>query len=380
MAKEVSGDLQTWALGGYGLIGKEVVRQLAKPEVADRLGLTSAPAFILRKAGVMGPDGETKNADSITEIEELPDNFFMVLPSTDDGQVAYEITSYLLDNGKRVITAEKGALANNFLELKLRSSNFRRLGIDATVGGGTHLLRAAEMLCRDHDNISEIHLALNGTLNALFSTIAPPGLAGKTLGQAVYEAGKLGFADPPQDDMSQTPYDVIRGEAAKDVPKKVAIFFNYLGFSEIPIDWRELIRDLSDEEIDQAIEDASNRRFIVSIYPEQFQGKSKKGPEGGIIGEMSYSYEGWRLVSGFRKLKSNPLFFPLGTLTGAKNGAVIAVGPDESDGDYWPGIGPGAGPAPTVNSMLDNYVDLRRQQQVLDDYVNEVLEKEKATA
>lgn len=386
MRKELAGETWSWAIAGHGEKGlgdltKETIRQLGKPEVAERLCLKPEAENVFSKYGVMSPDGETKIYESVDEISELPDVLFVTMPSTDDGKAAYQLISRFLEEGKTVITAEKGALANNFSALKEQSNGFRRLGIDATVGGGTHMLRAAEMYCRDHDNVSEIHLALNGTLNALFSSIAPPDLAGMSLGQAVNQAVRLGFADPPEDGKPPpTPYDVIRGEAERDVPKKVAIFFNYLGFSEVPVNWHDLIRNLAEEEIDEAIEDASNRRFIVSIYPQEFQGKPKKGPEGEIIGRLVVSHESWIIASGFRRIKSNPLFFPLGTLMGAKNGGVVALGPDESDGDFWPGIGPGAGPSQTVNAMIDDYVGLRRQQQMLDDYVGEILQRQNSSA
>lgn len=382
MRKELAGETWSWAIAGHGEKGlgnltRETLRQISKPEVAERLCLKPGAENVFSRKGVMSADGKRKIYQSVDKIRELPDLLFVTMPSTDDGEAAYQLISRFLEEGKTVVTAEKGALANNFLDLRARSNNFRRLGIDATVGGGTHMLRAAEMYCRDHDNISEIHLVPNGTLNALFSTIAPPDLAGMSLGQAVDQAVRLGFADPPEDGQPPpTPYDVIKSEAERDVPKKIAIFFNYLGFSEVPINWRDLVGELSPDVIDQAIEDASNRRFIVSIYPQEFQGQPKKGPEGDIIGRLVVPHESWIIVSGFRRIKSNPFFFPLGTLTGARNGAVVAVGPNESDGDYWPGIGHGAGPPQTVNAMIDDYVGLRRQQQMLDDYVNEVLERE----
>lgn len=368
---------RSWCLAGYGNIGKGVARQLGKPEVAARMGLLPAPEFVIRRTGIMGPDGQTKIYDSLDDVAKLPEVFFVAMPSTDNGNEAYGLIARFLKNGKTVITAEKGAMANHFSALKKQSNNFRRLGIDATVGGGTHLMKAAEMYCRDLDNISQIHIALNGTLNALFSSIAPPGLAGKTLGQAVSQAGLLGFAEPPKDGVQQNPYEIIKSEAEGDIPKKIAILFNYLGFSKIPINWRKLIRPLDNEEIDQAIEEASDRRFIVSIYPKRFQGEPTRGPEDNIIGGHVYSRGDWTIVSGFRRVKANPLFFPLGTLTGPKNGAVIALGPQESDGDYWTGMGPGAGPSETVNAMIDDYVGLRRQQQMLDDYVNEALQQQK---
>ncbi len=285
---------------------------------------------------------------------ELPAVVFVATPSTDDGQEAKGYISQVLQSGSRVVSAEKGAMANYFSQLKEESDDFSHLGINATVGGGTRMMSVAREYCRDLSNITQIHLALNGTLTSIMSSIAPPEGAGMSLGQAVDQAVRLGYAEPG----SESPYDVIRSEAQGDIPKKVAIFFNTVGLCDEPVDWKDIKIELTDEHIRQTIEEAKVRRFIVSMYQERFVAKHT-GPEEDIIGRFETACDGWVIVAGFRHTDRNPLFGPLAELTGPGNGMVIGLGPDEKDGVYKL-TGPGAGPAPTVNTMLDDHLKIRR--------------------
>ena len=49
----------TQGLIGFGNIGHEVVRQIAQPGVAKRLGLEAKPSYIVTSAGILGSDGLT---------------------------------------------------------------------------------------------------------------------------------------------------------------------------------------------------------------------------------------------------------------------------------------------------------------------------------
>ena len=346
---------KTWGLIGYGTIGKELARQLAQERVAKRLGLQTKPAFIMRSSGIMEPDAVTPSSfESLQDVGLLPDVMFVALPSTNDGKLAYDVLSHVLKNGKTAVTAEKGALANYFDLLKKASDNFKRLGISATVGGGTRVMTLAKEYCQDADNVSQLHLSLNGTLTAIMSSIAPPGSSGKSLGYAVYEAIQLGYAEPGAD----SSYEVIRSEAEGDIPKKTAIFLNSTGLTKRPVDWRKLQFSLRDVEIAQIVEEANVRRFIVSIYPRNGSDKHTIRPEKDIIGGFSVNYENWHVVGGFRNVERNPLFSHLSSQTGPGNGMVIGLGPDETDGIYAI-AGPGAGARPTVNTMLDDFLRLR---------------------
>ena len=341
----------SWGLIGPGSIGNELRRQLGQDYVSERLGLSPLPSFIIRSSGVLDANEQPNGFRSIEDMEELPDVVFVSIPSTDDGSVARDYMSHILDRGKIVVTAEKGALANHFDELHDRSDGFKRLGYNASVGGGTRLLNAAAEYATDVDNITQIHLALNGTLSAVFSLVAPPEGTGMSLGQAVEQATKLGYAEPG----AETPYDVIRQEAEADIPKKAAIFYNKLRLGGSSLKWSELQFELEDDEIAQAVEEAKIRRFIVSMYADGHLAKNAKCPEGDIIGGFTTKHDSWTIVGGFRHTDHNPLFSPLATMTGPAAGMVIGLGPNESDGVYAL-TGPGAGVSPTVNTMIDDYV------------------------
>lgn len=346
---------EQWGLIGYGNIGQELARQLGQEHVASRMGLSPLPAFVLRSGGFRAADGETPLAVENLQDFDLPLGVvFVAMPSTDDGKDAKGYISYFLENDSKVVSAEKGAMANYFTELRQQSGSFRRLGINATVGGGTRVMSVAREYCRDTDNVTQIHLALNGTLTAIMSSVAPPEGAGMSLGQAVDQAVRLGYAEPG----SESPYDVIRSEAQGDIPKKTAIFFNAVGLANEPMNWKDIKIELTDEDIKQVLEEAKVRRFIVSMYPERFA-DGHTGPEEDIIGKFEIARDGWLIVAGFRHTDRNPLFGPLAELTGPGNGMVIGLGPDEKDGVYKI-TGPGAGPAPTVNTMLDDYSRIER--------------------
>jgi homoserine dehydrogenase len=327
MSKQLS-----WGLIGYGKIGRELCRQTAQPKVASRIGLRPKPEFILRSKG-------SKRLDE----EALPDVVFVAIPSSEDGQAAYEYITQILRAGKKVITAEKGALANYYAELSQASGCFKYLGVEAAVGGGTRLVAELAGYCRDPENISQLHLVLNGTLTAIFSRISK----GYSLNEAVRSAIKAGYAEPGEKD----PLAVIRAEAEGDIPKKTAILFNRLGLSNKVLDWRELDFKLTRSELLKSVEEAIDRRFIVSIY------KTGNETETDVVGGFHVEHDGWLIVGGFRKVTNDASLGPLASLTGADNGFVIELGPSGTDGTYSL-IGPGAGPRPTVNTMLDDYLSL----------------------
>lgn len=348
---------QSWGLVGPGNIGGELLRQV---EASPRLQLESAPRWVMRQSGIVAPDLETPlGIDSITDIDEFPEVLFVALPSSEDGEPAFTVIKHALEQGSKVVTAEKGAMANHFSELEDLSDHFTRLGVNATVGGGTRLLEVARTYLQDPANVAQIHLAVNGTLTSILSAVGPVNADGMSLGQAVEQAVILGFAEPGAD----SPYDVIRGEAEGDIPKKVSIFMNMLGLSgDTPIDWRKFNgkNQLSNAELNRVVEEASARRYVVSIYPLKGLEGRPHGPEENIIGGFDVNHNGWRIVGGFRDVTKNPLMQPLARLTGPGNGFVIGLGPNETDGTYTV-TGPGAGPKPTVNTMLDNYLEQRAE-------------------
>ncbi len=352
--------LATWGLIGFGNIGHEVLRQLKQPGVAKRLRLESAPLFIVDSSGIKQADGVTPAGyQQLSDVPVLPDVTFIAIPSSDDGKLAYNYIRPLLEQGKLVITAEKGALANHFTQLQTMSDNFHRLGVTATVGGGTRLMQVVREYCQDIDNITEIHLALNGTLAAMMEWIAPLKGTGLAPSKAAEQAVAQNYAEPGSD----SPAAIIRAEAEGDIPKKLAIFFNSIGLGDQLLDWQKLRFSLSQVEIEKAINPAVARRFIVSLYSPPYLKHHPAGGEADIVGGFRLTHNGWKLVGGFRRASGNSLFSPLAALVGPGNGIVIGLGPQASDGVYAV-TGPGAGVNPTVNTMLDDFVRLKRFQEV----------------
>ena len=367
-----------WSLVGTGNLGTEVMRQLGQSHVANRLNLEPKPLYVVRhnpELGVCGnisetcPLGEPLGFRDLTEVEELPDVTFIAVPSNDEGSdFALRNISHVLQNGKIAVTAEKSTLAKpeTYSRLREESDNFARLGINATVGGGTRMLDVAYNYCQDPDNISQIHLVLNGTMSAIMSYVAPQNGQGMSVGQAVELATNLGYAEPGEIDLKA----VVKGETTEDIPKKLAIFINHLGLCkeslengdriERLVNWKDLDFQLSDEDIASALEESRGRRLIVSMYSKAHMDISGLRPEKGRIGgfDIADLVEEWELVAGFRNVDRNPLFSTLAALSGPAVGVVIGLGPNEQDG-FYSFTGPGAGRNVTVNTMLDDYV-LRR--------------------
>ncbi len=103
-------------------------------------------------------------------------------------------------------------------------------------------------------------------------------------------------------------------------------------------------------------------KFVPFKYGNMDQWVTRSIKESGIIGGFDKTIENWRVVAGFRNTMRNPLFTSLGRLTGAGNGLVIGLGPNESDGVIKL-EGQGAGAKPTVNTMLDDYLKIREFEQ-----------------
>lgn len=346
----------SWGLVGYkpatekpNNIGREIVEQISHAH--QRLKLEEAPRFIQRQNGLFEADGLTpKREQDIFKLKDLPDVVFVALPPSASGEPAYSIIKHCLKRGAKVITCEKGALANYFQQLKDLSGNFRSLGINASVGGGSRLMEKSRADFRDPQNICEIHLAINGTLTYVFNLIGPKDGKPIPLNQAVNQAIDLGYAEPGETDIKS----IIRGEAESDVPKKVAIFLNQSGLldSSPYLSWNKLAFNLTDSDINKVIKEAKRRRFIVSIYPAKRKQVSNKD----IIGGFEVAHGSWRIIGGFRHIEQEHMINDLAKLKDAENGVIVALGPKNALDGVNVISGPGAGPKPTVNTMLDDYL------------------------
>jgi len=343
----------SWGLLGAGKIGTEFYAQVSsKPE----LGLEAEPEFVFRQHET--PFGEVEVLNNTFEVagyleDDGPNVLIVALPST--GEPANELIQLALSQGTRVITAEKGALAENFAAIRDGSKNFKYMGINASVSGGIGLLELSQTYLSYPRDITQIHMAPNGTLTAWLSWTAH----GDSPGQAIEQAVTNGYAEPVKG--SPDAFTVVREEAEADVPKKVSIFMNYTGLAgDEVLDWRALTpaKPLTEDDFNRIVEEAKVRRYVVSIYPLNGSDRKAHGPESDIIGGFDIVHGDWRIVGGFRNVEKNPLMGPLASLTGPGNGMVIGLGPNERYGDYAI-TGPGAGPGPTVRAMTHDLARLK---------------------
>jgi len=319
---------KTIGLIGKGLIGTELARRLNEKGYEVQ--------FVIRSSGVYAGESnrkidERENYENyLSKVEAL----CLAIPTIDDGNMALSYILASLYHKKPIVTCEKGALSNYFKELK---NGIDKIGYSATVGGGTRLLRWGQEKI-NHD-VMEVHAILNGTLNYVFSQVAQ----GRTLGEVVEEAKKLGYAEPG----ANSHLDVINTEANRDIPMKTAILFNIMGLGNIRA------KDIKTNPIKEAclqklIKQAKQRRYIVSI--------TRKKLHEDVISGFSYCSNDWFISAGFKHVDENPLFSRL-KISGVNNALLFYEGKNGENGTY-DLSGQGAGAGPTTSSMMKDLENL----------------------
>lgn len=270
--------------------------------------------------------------DYLKHFEGL-DLVFLAIPTVDDGAIASRYMRNCLDRNILVVTCEKGALSNNFTDFE-EDIKHGRIGYSATVGGGSKLLNYLQE--RKGAHVRELHAVVNGTLNYIFDGLSK----GRSLGEVIEEAKKLGYAEPG----AVNPIEVINKEAINDVPMKTAILFNLFNPGEERIKARDIkTHYIQDSELRTLEREAQERRYIVSIS------RTGNGEENVIWG-FKHQVGDWHISAGFKHLRDNPLFRKL-IPSGVDNALLISEGDFGRDGSYVVS-GPGAGAGPTTNSMI----------------------------
>jgi hypothetical protein len=346
-----------WGLVGYGNVGQELARRISDPATSEVFRLSPLPAFVVRSSGIMTGDGQTPSQyQSLDDIPYLPEVNFVALPSTKNGEPAFSLIAGLLEQGKKVVTAEKGALANHFAELRDCSDNFQRLGINAAVGGGTKLMKLFKHKVSHKEAIGQIHLNPSGTKTAARGLIR---LSGIDLDEAVEHCKAMGYAEPN----SSSPHDTMRNEA-QDVWMKAGIFFNHSGLSEEIFDWRNLRTHLSDELMTYCMDDNDPMPYIVSFYRQSFHRQFEHPEETGIVGKSSHFHDGWKIVAGYRDTNEAPILSPLDDLDGPANGFVVGYGPEGQEYTHTETGEDGAGAVKTCETMLGDYAQVMTYQYI----------------
>ncbi len=196
------------------------------------------------------PDWDTQttivksNSDVVAEIS---------FTDLDSGEPATSHVRQALENGKHVITTNKGPIALHFSELdKLAQDNGVRIGFEGTVMSGTPALRLGMQTLRSA-GVRKIEGILNGTTNYILTEMSK-GLAYET---ALKEAQRLGYAEAD-------PRGDVEGH---DAAAKVAILSTVLMGSAIKPDQvdRTGITGLTQEQIREARESGKCWKLIGSV-------------------------------------------------------------------------------------------------------------------
>ncbi|MBI2464280.1 hypothetical protein HYV57_04955 [Candidatus Peregrinibacteria bacterium] len=291
---------------------------------------------------IAGSKGIFSDLSEKTKIAELKnyeqhlqglDGIFLAIPTLDNGEAGFHYIKSSLNANVPVVTCEKGALSNYFLELEEAIKN-QQIGYSATVGGGSRLLRYLQE--RIGPQVQEIHAVVNGTLNYIFEGLSN----GRSLGEVVEETKKLGYAEPG----AKHPLEVIIKEAIGDVPMKASILFNICNLTNERMRTKDVkIETIEQNELKRLIKEATNRRYIVSITRD---GNNEED----VIWGFKHKIDDWHISAGFKHVEDNPLFRNL-IPSGVNNAILTSEGEFGKDGSYVL-IGPGAGPGPTASSMI----------------------------
>lgn len=200
-----------------------------------------------------------------TEVLDMVDYDILVEVSPTDvktGGVGLVNIRHALENGKDVITVNKGPLALRFRELtELAKGNGCIFRFEGSVGGAMPIIN----LCCDNlagENIRSIRGIFNGTCNFILSKMDK----GQPFEQALKEAQQMGYAetDPTND---------IEGY---DSACKVVILANSVFGRDVTFDDVEITGITSITE--EAIAMAASRNMVIRLIGEVSENKLEVGP------------------------------------------------------------------------------------------------------
>ena len=210
---------------GFGAVGKGVskVVSMKKKMLIEKYGLDISVVAVTDRSGdAVNPDGldielliETKektgkisdypeygisNIPSVQVLDDIDyDCLIEVSPTNiDDGEPARTHMLKAMQDGKDVVTSNKGPLSLNFGELtSAADSTNAQFKYEASVGGAMPIINFAHETLAGN-NITSVLGILNGTCNYILSRMANEG---SPYLQTLNEAQELGIAetDPTQD-------------------------------------------------------------------------------------------------------------------------------------------------------------------------------------
>ncbi len=326
---------------GLGSVGQGVARvfQMKKEQVKKDYGLDlNLVAALDRSGAAINPDGldlnlllktkkETGKVSNYPEYGETGLSGMEVLDKVDydcmievtptnieDGEPARSHILKAMQNGKDVVTSNKGPLALSFSKLaKTAQENNVQFKYEASVGGAMPILNFAHETLSGCE-IQSIYGILNGTTNYILSRMAKEG---SSYEQTLNEAQEMGIAetDPTQD---------VEGE---DAACKVVILANSI-----------LKMDVTYEDVEV--------RGISQITPESISLAKKEGYLIKLIGEVSPD----SLEVSPRLVKEGSPFAVEGTLNVATLKTDLA--------DEVTVVGKGAGSIETASAILSDMISI----------------------
>ncbi|MFC1527749.1 homoserine dehydrogenase [Candidatus Neomarinimicrobiota bacterium] len=264
-----------------------------------------------------------KGWDSIRTIKETNADIICELTYTDvkTGEPAITHCKTAFDNGKPVVTSNKGPAALQYAEMqKLAIKNNVNFLIEGTVMSGTPVLNLVNGPLAGCE-ITAIKGILNGTTNFMLSEME----AGMTYDAVLNKAQELGYAeaDPTGD---------VEGF---DAMAKVIILSNVV-----------MSAGISATEVD--------RQGITNITPEMISDAKKENSRWKLIGSIKKVKDG---IKASVKPEKLPLSHPLANIMGATNALTFTT---DLLGDVTI-IGAGAGKIETGYSILTDILKIHRE-------------------
>lgn len=253
------------------------------------------------------------NADAVIEISYT---------DLKTGQPALSHLRLALENGKHVVTTNKGPIALHFPELaELARSHDVEIGVEGTVLSGTPALRLGQDLLAGA-GIRKVQGILNGTTNYILTQME----AGATYAAALADAQARGYAeaDPTGD---------VEGY---DAAGKVVILANLL--LDLPL----MMADVE-------------REGITRLTPDDIAAARAAGERWKLIGSVEPVDDGFR--ASVRPTRV-PLDHPLAAISGATNAITYTT---DLLGDVTL-VGPGAGRMETGYALIGDLLAIHRKR------------------
>jgi homoserine dehydrogenase len=222
--------------------------------VCDQDGLD--PMELVKRKASKGNVGKKRDGPVREMLADIDYQVLVEMTPTNilDGQPGLGNIRTALENGRDVVTSNKGPLALKYRELaNLAAKQGRHMRFEASVGGATPVINLCSELLKSEE-ITSIRGIMNGTCNLILSRMEEEGLPFET---ALKEAQQMGFAE------ADPSYDIDGIDSAC----KVAILANAIMNKDVTVHDvpRIGIRGVNSEAVSFAQQDKKVIRLIGGI-------------------------------------------------------------------------------------------------------------------